>query len=85
MFVEEERLDRMAARREAVMLGLRLRAGVDPAAFGARFGGSLAELCGPALEELRAGGFLEWHAGRLRLSAKALLVSNEVLVRLGLT
>ena len=69
--------------RELLMLGLRLRAGIDPAAFQARTGLALEQAM-PAADELMAGGFLEWAEGRLRLTARALLVSNEVLVRLGL-
>jgi len=64
------------------MLGLRLRAGIDPASYERRFGVSLVESCGPALTTLLAGGFLEWHDSRLRLTERALLVSNEVLVQL---
>ena len=82
VFVEEERLDAATSRQEALMLGLRLRAGLDPAAFNARFGASLEEAAGPALDYLQEGGFLEWLDGRLRLTGRALLVSNEVLVRL---
>ncbi|HLH27035.1 MAG TPA: radical SAM family heme chaperone HemW [Chloroflexota bacterium] len=83
-FVEDERLDAATQAREALMLGLRLRAGVDLAAYRARFGRDVRDVCGAALDELVVSGFLEWHAGRLRLADRALLVSNEVLVRLGL-
>ncbi len=83
--VEEERLDAASQRREALVLGLRLRAGVDAASYRARFGVEVTEVCGPALADLVAGGFLEWDCRRLRLADRALLVSNEVLVRLALT
>ena len=83
VYVEEEALDADTQRREALMLGLRLRAGVDAAAYAARFDRTLDAQCGAALDELVAAGFLEWDAGRLRLTERALLVSNEVLVRLG--
>jgi len=82
VYAEEETPDAATARREALMLGLRLRAGVDPAAYEARFGRSLAEACGPELPALLDGGLLEWADGRLRLTDRALLVSNEVLLRL---
>ena len=82
VYAEEERPDAATARREALMLGLRLRAGVDAVAYEARFGVSLAEACGPELPALLDGGFLEWAGGRLRLTDRALLVSNEVLLRL---
>jgi oxygen-independent coproporphyrinogen-3 oxidase len=81
-YVEEETLDGDAARREALMLGLRLRAGVDAAAYEQRFGVPLVDACGPALATLVAGAFLEWRESRLRLTERALLVSNEVLVQL---
>jgi oxygen-independent coproporphyrinogen-3 oxidase len=83
LYVEEETLDVATQRREALMLGLRLRAGIVPDAYRQRFGVPIADLCGPALDELLAAGFLEWLDGRLRLADRALLVSNEVLVRLG--
>jgi oxygen-independent coproporphyrinogen-3 oxidase len=81
-YVEEEVLDEDTARREAIMLGLRLRAGIDPASYERRFGVALVDTCGAALPALLAGGFLEWHESRLRLTERALLVSNEVLVQL---
>jgi oxygen-independent coproporphyrinogen-3 oxidase len=84
VFAEQEFLDAATARREALMLGLRLRAGIDPVAYRGRFGPELAQACGPALAELVRGGFLEWDRGRLRLADAALLVSNEILVRLAL-
>jgi oxygen-independent coproporphyrinogen III oxidase len=83
VFTEEEVLGPATAQREALMLGLRLRAGIDPVAFEARLGASLQEVCGPGLQELQAGGFVEWCEGRLRLTDRALLVSNEVILRLG--
>jgi coproporphyrinogen III oxidase-like Fe-S oxidoreductase len=84
VYSEEEHLDAGAAWREALMLGLRLRAGVDPRAFQNRFGLTLARALGEPLAELLELGFLEWHADRLRLTDRALLVSNEVLIRLGI-
>ena len=57
---------------------------MDAAAYRRRFGLPPEAVCGPALQELLAGGFLAWQDGCLRLTDRALLVSNEVLVRLGL-
>jgi oxygen-independent coproporphyrinogen III oxidase len=85
LLVEEEHLTPGMAQREAMMLGLRLRAGLDMAAYRRRFGVDLAEVTGPSLDELLSGGFLEWYEDRLRLTDTALLVSNEVLVRIGVT
>jgi oxygen-independent coproporphyrinogen-3 oxidase len=84
-FTEQEVLDSATARREALMLGLRLRGGIDPADFEARLGVTLEDVCGRGLQELEDGGFLEWAEGRLRLTDRALLVSNEVILRLGMT
>lgn len=84
VFVEEEALDVATQRREALMLGLRLRAGVDAGAYRERFGCTVQEVCGAALDELLTAAFLDWQGSRLRLTERTLLVSNEVLVRLGL-
>ncbi|HZU04874.1 MAG TPA: radical SAM family heme chaperone HemW [Chloroflexota bacterium] len=81
---EVEHLDAATARREALILGLRLRAGVDAAAYRRRFGVPPEAVCGSELPELLAAGYLAWQDGCLRLTDRALLVSNEVLVRLGL-
>jgi oxygen-independent coproporphyrinogen III oxidase len=83
IYSQEEQLDPGIARREALMLGLRLRAGVSGRAFHARFGLSLEQALGGALPELVELGFLERAGDCLRLTERALLVSNEVLVRLG--
>ncbi|MBI4499177.1 MAG: radical SAM family heme chaperone HemW [Chloroflexi bacterium] len=69
------------ARGETMMLNLRLAEGVDPADFARRFGCTLEETYGPVLAELEGYGLLEWHEGRLRLSGRGRLLSNEVFVR----
>ncbi len=82
VFVDEEPLDPPIQRWEALMLGLRLRNGIEPNAFRRRFAVDLVDACGPGLAELLAAGCLEWEDGRLRIADGALLVSNEVLLRL---
>jgi oxygen-independent coproporphyrinogen-3 oxidase len=81
---QDEHLDAATARREALMLGLRLRGGVSRRAYRERFGVEVEAVCGAALAELAAQGFVECEGDRVRLADRALLVSNEVLVRLGL-
>lgn len=69
-------------RSETMMLNLRLAEGVDPADFSRRFGTSLTEAYGPVIEEFERYGLLEWNQGRLRLTGRGRLLSNEVFVRL---
>jgi oxygen-independent coproporphyrinogen-3 oxidase len=78
----EERLDAGARAGEALMLGLRLSAGVDVAGFTRRFGSeALAERAGD-VDDLVSLGLLESDAGRLRLTRRGTLVANEALSRL---
>ncbi|MBI4493604.1 MAG: radical SAM family heme chaperone HemW [Chloroflexi bacterium] len=80
--VEWEQTPAQTRMQDYLALGLRLREGVDPARFEARFGRQLSEVLGAELEVLIAGGPLEWHAGRLRVAEASLLVTNEILARL---
>ncbi len=67
---------------DALILGLRLLEGVDAAEFASRFGVSLREAFGPAIERHTSIGLLEWSGDRLRLSERGLLLANEVFVDL---
>ena len=78
----EERLDREAAFRETVVLGLRLTAGVDEAALRERFGLDPAAYYGPLLEHLVAQGLLAREDGRLRLTPAGLPLANRVMAEL---
>ena len=78
----EERLDREAAFRETVVMGLRLTAGVDEAALRRRFGLDPASYYGPLLEQLVAQGLLVRRDGRLRLTAAGLPLANRVMAEL---
>ena len=75
-------------RSDALILGLRLLEGVSPEAFAERFGMTLGEAIGPAIErhvdsgQQGATGLLEWREGRLRLTERGLLLANEVFVDL---
>jgi oxygen-independent coproporphyrinogen-3 oxidase len=68
--------ERQAA--ETMVLGLRLREGVDLAAFEARWGAAALARLESALAPHLAAGRLERVAGRLRLTRKGLLVANDV-------
>lgn len=63
---------------EALFTGLRRTEGVELAVFGDRYGvDPLAEYAGPLREPFEAG-LVEVAAGRLRLTEKGVLLSNEV-------
>ncbi len=69
-------------RADALILGLRLIEGVDAAAFAARFGCTLDDAYGPAIERHLRTGLLERTAGRLRLTTRGQFLANEVFVDL---
>ena len=76
-------LDAHEAAREALLMGLRLRAGVDPEALAARFGLAVADV----LDEERcrllvAEGLLARSAGRLRVAEAGWPVLDRLLVEI---
>lgn len=77
-----EQPDEATLRSDAMILGLRLMEGVDPAEFAARFGVSVEEAFGPALTRHLGLGLLEHADGRLRLTPRGQLLSNEVFIDL---
>jgi len=59
------------ALEEKFFVGLRLASGVEPdASDWVRFG--------PAFQRFLAGGVMEWHEGRLRLTPRGIMISNEI-------
>ena len=62
------------AASEAVFLGLRLNEGIDPDEYLLRFGGDVLARS----EEMIENGLLELSGGRLRLTRRGMLFSNEV-------
>jgi oxygen-independent coproporphyrinogen III oxidase len=70
------------AFEESLFLGLRLNEGVDLGTLRRQFGESLVEETMPALIEVRDAGLLELDSGRIRLTPRGRLVSNEVFSRL---
>ncbi|MBE7462745.1 MAG: radical SAM family heme chaperone HemW [Planctomycetes bacterium] len=80
---ERERLGPEARAREALVLALRLREGIDPAAFAARWNFDLEAHCGAAFAKFTELGLLEIAAGgRLRISAAGLPVADAILSEL---
>ena len=73
-------VDRQAALEESFFLGLRLNRGVAVDELQQRFG-SAVESFEPAIHELIEAGLLEMPAGRLRLTPRGRLLSNEVFAR----
>ncbi len=78
----EEELAPEAKARETLIVWLWLLEGVDLAAFRQQTGFDALALSGAALEQLCAQGLLELGAGRLRLTERALFVSNRVFAEL---
>jgi oxygen-independent coproporphyrinogen-3 oxidase len=77
-----EAIDRDTRIREAIMLGLRLRSGVDLMAFQAEYGYSLTDSLHKPLAKLQSGGFVEIADGRLRITTKGVPVSNSIIAEL---
>ena len=67
---------------DAIILGLRLMSGVSIEEFRERFGVSPDEAYGAAIAKHERLGLLERVDGRLRLTDRGLLLSNEVFVDL---
>ena len=74
--------DEATNRADTAILGLRLLEGIDEAAFEARYGASFDAEFGPALERHLALGLIERGDGRVRLTERGLLLSNEVFIDL---
>ena len=79
---EEERLDREAAFRESVVMGLRMIQGVSATALRARFGLDLRSFYGPTLDRLLAQEFLVWRGDQLALTDRGLVLANPVMAEL---
>jgi oxygen-independent coproporphyrinogen III oxidase len=82
LVIDEESLDQSASLAETMMLGLRLREGVDLSQIRARFGIDPLVHFSAALDKMRARSFIEFVGDRLRLTHAGLLVANDVFVEL---
>ncbi len=66
---------------ETAILGLRLCEGIDPADFRRRFDINIQAHYQPQIEEMVEAGLLERDGGRIRLTRRGRLLSNEVFWR----
>ncbi|GAB4419182.1 MAG: radical SAM family heme chaperone HemW [Anaerolineae bacterium] len=75
-------VDAQEAMVDTMILGLRLlEEGVDTGAFRSRFGRSMHDIFGPALQRLQSQRLIEQtDDGHIRLTRRAYLVANRVLV-----
>jgi oxygen-independent coproporphyrinogen-3 oxidase len=73
--VERDSID---AASEFAFLGLRLTEGIDLDGYQTRYGIDLVERFQGQLERVGAAGLIELSAGRLKLTRKGMLYSNEV-------
>jgi oxygen-independent coproporphyrinogen-3 oxidase len=76
---EYEVLSEGEQMEEMMILGLRCRDGVSADGFLEKFGKEMMEIYGNVISRYGGMGFLEWKKGRLCLTKKALLVSNEIM------
>jgi len=79
--LETERRDLTAEERwqEAVITGLRLRAGISVVAMAESYGVDLDARFGPDLQRFQEAGVVERDGDRLRLTRRGMLLANEVL------
>jgi oxygen-independent coproporphyrinogen-3 oxidase len=76
-----EAADRAREMSETAFLALRLREGLDIAAFESRFGIGFERVFGEALRETQELGLTELSEGRLRLRDEAVLLGDEAFIR----
>jgi len=77
-----EAIDPVRRVHEGLMLGLRLREGIDLATFAATYGVALETAYAKPIAELAQGGYVQLMGGRLCLSARGRLVADAVLGQL---
>lgn len=78
----DEILDAPAGAGEALILGLRLAAGVNLSGFARRFGHAVLDERRAEIDVLVDGGLLEREPDRIRLSERGTMLANEVAARL---
>jgi oxygen-independent coproporphyrinogen III oxidase len=77
-----EPIDRETRMREAIMLGLRLRQGLNLVGFEQDFGIDLLDKFKKPIEKLVSGGFVEIENQYLRITDSGVLVSNSIIAEL---
>jgi oxygen-independent coproporphyrinogen-3 oxidase len=78
-WIEHESRDRIGAARDALLMGLRLIAGLDRAAFSACYGADPADLFPEATRRHAELGLLELTPDRMRLTRPGLLLADAVI------
>jgi oxygen-independent coproporphyrinogen-3 oxidase len=76
---DSEELSNEEKAREAIMLALRMRRGLDVPAFEARFGLQFTEIGGPALQQHLEDGFLQRQADFVSLTIEGLLIADTII------
>ena len=76
---ESEELSNEEKAREAIMLALRMRQGVNVPAFERRFGLRFAELAGAALQQHVDDGFLMQQSDFVSLTTEGLLIADTII------
>ncbi len=76
----KEHIDADLRVKEAIMLGLRLRDGIDLEEFANRYNVRLEKVYAKPIEKLLQAGCIQLDSNRLRLSDQAVPISNSVLV-----
>lgn len=66
------------AQEDTVILGLRLREGVDASDFAHRFGVAVTDVFRDEIRRVLDLGVAEWHGNHLRLTEQGLYLSNQV-------
>ncbi len=74
-----EVIDDSTRVKEAIMLGLRMRRGIDVLEFEREYGVNLAKDFGRQIAKLESGGFVEFDGRRLRISDAGVFMSNAIL------
>jgi putative oxygen-independent coproporphyrinogen III oxidase len=77
-----EHLDAQSRAGEALMLGLRLKSGIELDTFVTRFGPQPLERRLPVLREFEGAGFLKRDANWLSLTERGTMLANELMWRL---
>lgn len=76
-----EEIDSSTQMKEAIMLGLRMRDGIELSAFEKLYGVNLVERFEREIDELIAARLLESKEGRLMLTTRGVPVSNSVIAK----
>lgn len=74
-----ETIDHETRMREAIMLGLRLRSGLDLQRFQNDFGINLLEEFAETVNKLVSGGFVQVVDQKLRITDRGVLISNSII------